>query len=139
MTIEAIVDQVVTFTDNSTGLDATATYAWDFGDGTISTLKSPTHAYSVKGIKNIVHTVKNSCNATAISCTGNTVNVISKVCGWIKGLGGRSALTTMHVFTITDAVLGFVTLSFTPTVQDVFGVTDSVLGFIPSGDVGECA
>ncbi len=139
MAIETIVDQVVTFTDNSTGIDATVTYSWDFGDGAISTLKSPTHAYTTKGIKNVVHTVKNSCNVSPISCIGNTVNVISKVCGWIKGLGGRSALTTTHVFSITDAVLGFVTLSFTPTVQDVFGVTDSVLGFTPTGEVGECA
>ncbi|MEI7596162.1 MAG: T9SS type A sorting domain-containing protein, partial [Bacteroidota bacterium] len=37
------------------------TYAWDFGDGTNSTLDSPTHNYQNSGVYNVVLTASNTC------------------------------------------------------------------------------
>ena len=38
------------------------TYLWDFGDGSTSSLKYPSHQYATTGIKTITLTVKNFCN-----------------------------------------------------------------------------
>ncbi len=44
------VDQEIQFTDQSTDADDNITgWAWDFGDGTTSTLQNPTHAYTTAG------------------------------------------------------------------------------------------
>ncbi len=45
---------IVTFTNNSINA---INYSWDFGDGTSSTLASPTHFYTDPGVYNIVLTV----------------------------------------------------------------------------------
>ncbi len=45
----------VVFTDTSTG--NITSYSWNFGDGTTSTVKSPTHVFSAAGTYNIVLTV----------------------------------------------------------------------------------
>lgn len=39
----------VKFTDKSTAYDGVASWAWSFGDGTSSTLQSPSHTYSAAG------------------------------------------------------------------------------------------
>ena len=46
--IEAWIPVTVSFT-NTTIITGAATYFWDFGDGTYSTLESPTHTYSDGG------------------------------------------------------------------------------------------
>ena len=46
---------MVTFTDTSTGtIDA---WSWDFGDGVTSTLQSPTHTYTTKGVYPVTLTI----------------------------------------------------------------------------------
>ena len=40
----------VSFKNLTTGPVENATWLWDFGDGTISNEKSPTHAYTIKGL-----------------------------------------------------------------------------------------
>lgn len=135
MAIEAIVDQVVNFTDTSTGLNDTGvTYEWQFGDGQTATTKNAAHAYTKKGIYNIVHSVKNSCDATPTPCTGNTVTVITKLCGWIKGIGGATSVNVPALSTLFDAYYGFGSLGFTPTLTELSGTFDYYYGFTSSGN-----
>lgn len=57
----AIVDSVgeqMQFTDASTG--EVASYLWQFGDGSTSTDKNPTHQYTMPGEKNVCLTVANA-------------------------------------------------------------------------------
>ena len=57
----------VTFTDTS---DFTATsWAWNFGDGTTSTLQNPTKTYTVPGVYTVTLTVGNGDSATARTIT----------------------------------------------------------------------
>lgn len=52
------VNDPVQFTDSSSTLFApTATYLWDFGDGTTSTLKDPSHLYALPGVYNVTEVV----------------------------------------------------------------------------------
>jgi PKD repeat protein len=46
--------------NNSINLSNTATFSWDFGDGTSSTLQYPTHTYSVSGAYEICLTISDS-------------------------------------------------------------------------------
>jgi PKD repeat protein len=48
----------VVFTDTSKG--APTAWNWNFGDGTYSTVKSPTHTYSAPGIYTVKLTVSNT-------------------------------------------------------------------------------
>lgn len=57
----------VTFTSTSTpGVPGAMTYLWNFGDGTTSTLASPSHTFTTPGYYNISLTVTNSqgCSKT---------------------------------------------------------------------------
>jgi fibro-slime domain-containing protein len=53
----------VTFTDQSVDVDGMiGTWAWDFGDGTTSTLQNPAHTYSTSGTYVVTETVVDSGN-----------------------------------------------------------------------------
>jgi PKD repeat protein len=55
----------VQFTDTSVDLDGTvASWAWDFGDGTLSTLQSPSHQYDDDGTYGVSLTVTDDDGAT---------------------------------------------------------------------------
>ncbi|RMG54993.1 MAG: PKD domain-containing protein, partial [Bacteroidetes bacterium] len=56
----------ITFTDQSTGPAAITNWLWDFGDGSTSTLKSPTHSFASDGVYTITLTVTdaNGCSHT---------------------------------------------------------------------------
>ncbi len=56
----------VSFTDQSTGGIATA-WAWDFGDGTTSTLRNPTHVFTGSGSFTVGLTVSNAFGSDTIS------------------------------------------------------------------------
>lgn len=57
----------VQFTDNSQGSDLT--YAWDFGDGSTSTTKSPSHIYNASGTYTVKLTVSNSYGNNTVTKT----------------------------------------------------------------------
>ncbi|CAA6821506.1 MAG: Metalloprotease MEP2 [uncultured Aureispira sp.] len=48
----------ISFTDNST--DIPQSWAWDFGDGTLSTVQNPTHTYNVSGVYTVKLVVANA-------------------------------------------------------------------------------
>src|SRR4051794_30527420 len=62
----------VSFTDTSTG--SPTTWAWNFGDGTTSTLQNPSHTYATGGTYTVNMTASNSAGsstATAATVTAN--------------------------------------------------------------------
>jgi PKD repeat protein len=59
----------VQFTDQSSGTTP-LTYAWDFGDGSISTLRNPSHVYTASGIYTVRLTVTNSAGSDTATKTG---------------------------------------------------------------------
>jgi xanthomonalisin len=73
------------FTDTTSGLTATFTdassdvggtinaYAWTFGDGGTSTVKSPTHTYTAAGTYTVTETVKDTGGASATKSASVTV------------------------------------------------------------------
>lgn len=62
----------IQLTNNSTG-PGTLLYSWDFGDGTTSTLKNPTHRYATKDVYQVRLTVSNTvgCSVTSSSIAVN--------------------------------------------------------------------
>ncbi len=55
---------LVTFESSATGGDGTYMYAWDFGDGTISTSVSPVHEYAAAGTYTVTLIVNDGAGAT---------------------------------------------------------------------------
>jgi PKD repeat protein len=49
----------VAFTDQTTGLDSTSTWDWDFGDGTHDSDQNPVHVYGKRGTFSVTLTVTN--------------------------------------------------------------------------------
>lgn len=64
------------FTDNTSwGTGPTGTYLWDFGDGTSSTIPSPTHVYAGDGTYTVTLTVS---NGTCTSTRSATVRIVTQ-------------------------------------------------------------
>jgi len=61
------------FTDRSTGGAATS-WLWDFGDGTTSTTRNPTHIYNRAGRYTVTLTVTNSAG-TSTKTTSEYITV----------------------------------------------------------------
>ena len=59
----------VSFSDSSVSNDVIASYAWDFGDGNISTLQNPTHFYASSGLyyPQLIITTQTGCADTVKS------------------------------------------------------------------------
>jgi gliding motility-associated-like protein len=70
MPATACKGQEVTFTDQSTyDVQATPSYLWDFGDGSVSSEKNPKHTYSTIGSKSIKLTITYNGNACPVTIT----------------------------------------------------------------------
>lgn len=68
-------NQVITFTDNSTSdLNMITNWAWAFGDGGISNLQNPTHAYAAPGNYVAQLTITDISGCTDVVTTNITVN-----------------------------------------------------------------
>ena len=101
--------QLVTFVDQSTG--SPVSFQWNFGDGTTSSAKSPSHAYSAPGNYFVTLTVANSVSTSSVT---RAVNVISaavpyralvSVITQATGVGGSSWRTELTIFNAgNDAV-----------------------------------
>jgi FOG: PKD repeat len=65
----------VQFTDTSIGSGNTSSFLWNFGDGTTSTERNPTHTYNRTGQYTVALTVTNPCGATNSTLKSNYVSV----------------------------------------------------------------
>lgn len=68
------VTDAVQFNNTSFG-PGTITYLWDFGDGTTSTLATPSHTFNLKGTYTVTLTVTSSEGCTAASTQNGYINV----------------------------------------------------------------
>ena len=145
------VDEILLFTDTSTGGNGDLTYSWDFGDSSTSTLQNPTHSYDTEGIFIVTLTVTDAdgdfdTNSTSISVVDDlqptvtfTVSTTSiyendSIMFTSSVSGGDLPLTYLWVFgdgvnsTESNPIHIFETAgSYTPslTVTDVDGDTDT--------------
>ena len=71
-----IVPLLVQFTDTSTGI--VDSWAWDFGDGTTSTLQNPTHTYTAEGNYTVTLTASNDAGESTHSLE-NFISVLPYV------------------------------------------------------------
>lgn len=62
------------FTNSSSGTSA-LTYTWDFGNGSSSTAVNPTYSYNQYGNYNVILTVKDANNCTAVKAIPNGVRL----------------------------------------------------------------
>ena len=70
--VEALI---VEFTDGSTAYDGVTGWAWDFGDGGISSQEDPTHTYVQEGSYTVSLTVTDSDGSTDEEAKGNYIVV----------------------------------------------------------------
>ncbi len=63
--VNPTVGQTVQFTDTSTG--PPTTWSWSFGDGSSSTVASPTHAYATPGIHSVTLQVGNAQGTASVT------------------------------------------------------------------------
>ncbi len=68
------IAETVRFTNNSTG-PGTLSYRWEFGDGTTSTLKDPSHVYAAAGSYPVRLTVNSSIGCTDTFTFQTPINV----------------------------------------------------------------
>jgi PKD repeat protein len=75
-------NNVISFTDASTGVTLPSMYQWNFGDNTSSGLQNPVHTFNVPGTYNVCLTVMDSggCNSTfcsSVTVTGTLICVMT--------------------------------------------------------------
>lgn len=70
-----ISSMTVSFQSNVSGGTAPYTYQWNFGDGTTSTLASPSHTYSTAGTYSVTLTVKDSSSPQQSATSSISVTV----------------------------------------------------------------
>ncbi len=69
-----------------------AGYAWNFGDGTTSTLANPSHTYAADGSYNVSLTVTDDLGATGVA---NTTTTIGNVCSGVSACDGNITLNLL--------------------------------------------
>jgi PKD repeat protein len=92
------------FTDSSTDSDGSiASRSWDFGDGTTSTLTSPTKTYAAAGSYNVTLTVTDNGGLTHSRTTAVTVGSTGNVAPVANFTSSVSGLTATFTDTSTDS------------------------------------
>ncbi len=92
----------VSFTSTSTSNDLIATYSWNFGDGTTSTLQNPIHPYNTTGIytTNLIVTTQFGCRDTSVLST--PIKIVSSP---QIGIGGSTGACIPAVLNFNGQVL----------------------------------
>jgi PKD repeat protein len=99
-TTDVATNQVVTFTNTSTG--TSLTFLWNFGDGLTSTLASPTHAYAAAGVFTVTLTAHNAYGPDSAAQTIITVGAPA-----VAGFGASATNVPMNqVITFTNTSTG---------------------------------
>jgi len=60
---------IIGFTNTSTGVDSSTTYAWDFGDGATDSIANPAHFYNSNDTFIVSLTVTNGCGSSTATDT----------------------------------------------------------------------
>ena len=94
--------QTVTFVDQSTG--SPFSWQWNFGDGTTSSAKSPSHAFAAPGNYFVTLTVANAVSTSSVTRAVNVVSAavpyraLVSVITQATGVGGSSWRTELTIF-----------------------------------------
>ncbi len=93
----------VAFTNSS---DPGATYKWNFGDGTTSTVKNPSHTYTTGGNKTVTLVVTNASGCTDSIVKKDFVKIAPPEISLLKGLmvKGCIPLVVKPVAEFTDSI-----------------------------------
>ena len=72
---DGCVPLTVDFTDVSFSVQTIVSWAWDFGDGSVSALENPTHIYTVPGTYTVTLTITNILGCTDVVTIPGYINV----------------------------------------------------------------
>jgi PKD repeat protein len=132
----AVANIPVTFTDTSA--NEPASWSWDFGDGSSSTEKNPTHVYTTAGLRVVKLTVANAAGSNqttreiTIGDPSATYSAQLILPGQARAQGaGSSFFRTSMWLTNPGAAESIVRLKYVPTGANG-GAEESVLVTIPS-------
>jgi PKD repeat protein len=89
----------------NTSIGTNLTYSWNFGDGGVSTLQSPTHTYSTSGNFTVCLIVDNGVNNSTL-CHTITVASAANSCMALFNISQDSASVNPNAYTITDLSYG---------------------------------
>ncbi len=81
------------------------TYAWDFGDGAVSTLVSPSHTYAIAGIYNVCLTAANGACSGTVCQTLNVTGTLT-TCNALFNVAHDTTSLNPNAYTITDLSYG---------------------------------
>ncbi len=110
-----VVGEVLQFSDTSTGVPTS--WSWDFGDGGISTMQSPTHTYAAAGAYTVV---LNAANAATQSSASRRITVNQGFALWVPvvshvaGANGTNWRTDIGLLNAGAAAAGVQELLYTP-------------------------
>ena len=97
---EIFVDEPISFSNTSSGIDTNSVFEWDFGDGNTSVNKNPTHTYTAIGSGEYSVVLKVSNSETKNSFTKEiTIAFTENINGrksLIEKLGENKILTCAH-------------------------------------------
>ncbi len=94
--------------------DSSVSNLWSFGDGTSSTVSSPTHTYATCGTYTISHIIQVNNPNGVLTCADSTVQTVTILCTTPCNLA--ASFTSSNVAGLANNVLAFVntTISFAP-------------------------
>ncbi len=98
----------ISFTDaSSVSSGSVSSWAWDFGDGSTSTLQNPTHTYTSSGIKSCSLTVTTSTGCTNMKIRSIIINGLPTTPATPTSAGGVAAMcqnTNLNISTSTNGL-----------------------------------
>ena len=92
-----------TETSSNSGYGILTNWAWDFGDGSTSSLQNPSYIYNIPGVYTVTLTVTNSLGCTDIQTSTNYVQVIGPDVNF--GSADTIASCPPHSVSFTDSTL----------------------------------